>query len=149
MMAAHRLPPCENSFPILLVQGPPGPRGEVSQRKGTNPYPDEPERRVTNFRGHAPHLSVFPLPQLKQEPGSGNFFTLADRGIPWRQGRRDSMQAGPAREGPISLDFKSSPAEALKGFVVRDALDLNEVAAAVAVARVEQEVDDIGLIGKQ
>ena len=65
------------------------------------------------------------------------------------QGRRAAQHAGTAGQGPVSFDFKSAAAEALEGVVVGDTLDLHEVTATVTVARVEQQVDDVVLVGQQ
>lgn len=70
------------------------------------PYPDtqEPERRKTRGRGHAPHLAVFALHQRELQPCGRNIGPEADGRFPRRDVRFSGNEARAARQGAVVPD---------------------------------------------
>lgn len=92
---------------------------------------------MANRGGHAAHLTVFALGELKREPGIGNAFAKPDRRIARRQGwwRVERSNAAAARgvvaDPDAAFEFCQSDG-------IGDALDLRPVFAAMAALRIEE-----------
>src|ERR1700759_322109 len=69
----------ENLSAVLLVQSPPLSRRQVAQFELADSHANQPQRRMAHGSGHAAHLAILALHELKREPGVGDAFADSDR----------------------------------------------------------------------